>query len=70
MVLGHGKNIAVSVTNLTLGGSLAGLTTMMITWIKPRIEHFWKYKVKKHGRSRKVQVRQYWSFLVLVDATL
>lgn len=54
MVLGHGKNIALSVTNLTLGGAMAGLTTMMVTWIRPKVAYFWKYKILKHTRSRKI----------------
>lgn len=70
MVLAHAKNIALSVTNMTLGGCFAGLTTMFITWARPRIVYIWKYFIIKVPHSRKVLPKQYWSFLILVDALL
>ena len=70
MVLGHGDNVALGVTNLTIGGSMSGITCMCIVFIAPKLEYLWKYKIKKIPRSRKIKPKQYWSFLVLVDATL
>lgn len=70
MVLGHGQSVAQGVTNLTLGGSASGLTSMMIVNLEPKVKDWWKYTVKKANRSRVIKPRTYWSFLVLVDATL
>ncbi|CAG5078117.1 Oidioi.mRNA.OKI2018_I69.PAR.g8905.t1.cds [Oikopleura dioica] len=63
MVLGHGDNVALGVTNLTIGGSMSGITCMCIVFITPKVEYLWKYKIMKLPRSRKVKPKQFWSFL-------
>ena len=63
MVLGHGDNVALGVTNLTIGGSMSGITCMCIVFITPKLEYLWKYKIMKLPRSRKVKPKQFWSFL-------
>ena len=70
MVLGHGQSVAQGVTNLTLGGAASGLTSMVIVNLEPKVVDWWKYTIMKTNRSRVIKPRTFWSFLVLVDATL
>ena len=44
--------IAVSASNIIIGGSVAGLTSMFIKWIKPKIIHV--YKTRNHKGDRKI----------------
>ena len=55
MNIGHGKNVSLSVTNLILGGSAAGIWSMVVTFLKPKIQYLWKYQIKQKLRSRKIR---------------
>ena len=52
MALGHGDNLAVSASNIIIGGATAGLTSMFIKWIKPKLVHM--YKTRHHKGDRKI----------------
>ena len=61
MVLGHGSNIELSSTNITLGGAVAGCTAILYKYLKPFVINW------RRGTQRK---KTYWSFLLLVDSSL
>ena len=65
MVLGHGSNIELSSTNITLGGAVAGCTATSYKFLKPYIVN-WRRQSRRHSKIKKT----YWSFLVLVDSCL
>ena len=43
MVLGHNDNIELSAVNITLGGTAAGLTAMMVKLLKPQFQYFYQF---------------------------
>ena len=58
MVLGHNDNIELSAVNITLGGTAAGLTAMMVKLLKPQFQYFYQFynPLSRQGDTKKYVV--------------
>ena len=73
MVLGHNDNIELSAVNITLGGTAAGLTAMMVKLLKPQFQYFYQfYNPLSRQRKTKIFCRfgQFFQNFELIEVSL
>ena len=61
MVLGHNDNIELSAVNITLGGTAAGLTAMMVKLLKPQFQYFYQFYNPLSRKGETKNILSIWS---------